>query len=512
MPVRVLRSCLAVATVALALLLTLLMPATPGGASSLLLLGAVAASSAYGGRMSGFLATGLAAISNAWFLVIRPGPGGTGSNDWMQLGVFVLVALGLNFLAAERRRATGAVQRSRDDLERRVEARTSELQHANEALQAGVDVRKRAEEALSQLAAIEASTEEAVLTLRLDGTIVSCNPGAEKLFGYATADLVGRSMSVLFPRGTFAPLPQILERVSRGDSIEPFESVQQQRNGNRIPLVVNISAIKDADGSVRGVCALVRDVTRRKQAERKVALYQHQLRRLASALALAEQRERRRIATELHDHLAQMLVLSRMKIRMLQSTFTSDNAPKTMEEIRLLLDESIEYTRTLIWDLYPPMLNEIGLEAALEWLAEQVQERHGIQVRFEDDEQAKTSDENLRALLFRAVHELLMNVIKHAKASQAIVAVRRWEEQIEIRVEDDGVGFDPDGVRIHVEQGGGFGLFSIREQLAVIGGSFEVRSSPGVGSQAMLRAPLQQQAVGAVRREALHSHPDLAGR
>jgi signal transduction histidine kinase len=197
-----------------------------------------------------------------------------------------------------------------------------------------------------------------------------------------------------------------------------------------------------------------------------------------------------------------MLILSRMKIRMLQSTSTSEDTRKSMEEIRLLLDESIDYMRTLIWDLCPPMLHEVGLEAALEWLAEQIQERHGIRVHFEDDEQPKASDENVRVLLFHAVHELLMNVIKHANASRAVVAVRRREEEVEIRVEDDGVGFDTEGVRVRVGQDGGFGLFSIRERLDVIGGSFEMSSNPGVGSRATLRAPLRLAAVIPMRKEA----------
>ena len=509
---RVLPLCLAVSTVVLALLLALLVPAPQEGVASILLLAAVVTSTWFGGRWPGFLAVGLAGVSSAWFLLLRNDLRGVDSNDWVQLGAFVLVALGMNSLAAGRDRAARVLRRSQDDLEHRVEVSTSELLHANEALQAGAEVRKRAEEALSQFAAIEASTDDAVLTMRLDGKIVSCNPGAEKLYGHATAELVGRSIAMLLPPHRSADLPHMLKRVSRGESIHPFECVRLRTNGHQIQTLLKISPIKDAAGSVRGVCALARDITRRKEAERKIAVYQQQLRGLASALSCAEQRERRRIASELHGHLAQMLILSRMKLRMLQSTFVSEHAPPPMEEIRLLLDESIDYTRTLIWDLCPPMLHEIGLEAALEWLAEKMQERHGIHVRFEDDELPKPSDENIRDLLFLAVHELLMNVIKHAGASQAIITVRRWEEQVEIRVEDDGMGFDLEDARVRIGEDGGFGLFSIRERLDSIGGSFEIRSSPGVGSQATLRAPLQQGAVGATRKEALHFHPDLASR
>ena len=512
MRTRVLPFGLAVSSVALAMTLALLVPAPQEGVASILLLAAVVVSTWFAGRWPGLVAAGLAGLSIAWLLLLRTDPGGRGPNDWVQLGVFVLVTSAMNALAAGRDREAGVLRRSRDDLEHRVEVRTSELHDANEALQAGAEVRMRAEQALSQVAAIEASTEDAVLTMSLDGKIVSCNPGAERLYGYTTAELVGRSIAVLLPRHSSVMLPRILERVSRGESIAPFESVRLRTNGNRVQMLLTISPIKDATGGVRGVCALVRDITRRKQAETKIAIYQQQLRCLASALSFAEQRERRRIASELHGHLAQMLIVSRIKLRMLQSTFVSESAPQPMEEIRHLLDKSIEYTRTLIWDLCPLMLHEVGLEAALEWLAEQMQERHGIDVRFEDDEQLKPSDENIRVLLFQAVHELLMNVIKHASASQAIVAVRKYEEQIEIRVEDNGAGFDPEGARARIGQDGGFGLFSLRERLDTIGGSFAIRSNPGSGSQATLRAPLLQGAGAATRKGALHSHPDPVGR
>ena len=508
-----LRFCLAVSSVVLATLLTLLIPPIREGTSFLFLLVGVVAATRYGGRWPGILATALAGISSLWFLS-RSGPLRLEPADWVQLAVFLFVALVMNSLLAERDRTSEALRRSRDDLERRVELRTGELLEAHEALQAGAAVRQRAEEALSQFAAIEASTEDAVLTMTLEGTIVSCNPGAEKLYGYASTEFVGRSISILFPPEAFSELRGTLEQVSRGESIEPVEFERLRMDGSRVQMFLTLSPIKDAAGSVHGVCALIRDITRRKEAEKKIELYQQQLRYLASELSFAEQHERRRIATEMHDHLAQMLILSRMKIRMLQSASTStyENASEQMEEIRLLLDKSIEYTRTLIWELYPPVLHDIGLEAALEWLAEEIQERHGIPVRFEDDEQQKSSDDNVRILLFQAVRELLMNVIKHARASLAIVAIRRWEDQVEIRVEDDGIGFDSERVRVRVGPEGGFGLFSIRERLDVIGGSFEMRSSPGAGSRATLRIPLQQAAGGTARKEALHSHPDLAGR
>jgi len=507
-----LRFCLAASPVVLALLFTLLVPPLREGPSFLLLVTAVLATTWYGRGWPGVLATALACISGAWLLMQSPNSPHRDAGEWVELVVFSFVALAMNMFAAQHRRAMATLQHSRDDLERRLELRTGELVHANEDVHAGAAIRQRAEEALAQFAAIEASTEDAVLTATLEGTIASCNPGAEKLYGHASSQFVGRPISVLFPREAPSNLRRILRQVLRGESIEPFESTRLRKDGSQVQMLVTISPIKDAAGGVHAMCVLVRNISRRKRAEQIIGLYQRQLRHLASALSFAEQRERRRIATEMHDHLAQMLILSRMKIHALQSLASSEDSLKQMVDIRLLLDQSIEYTRTLIWELYPPVLHEIGLEAALEWLAEEVQERHGIRVRFEDDEQPKPNDEDVRILLFQAVRELLMNVIKHAHASTAIIAVRKREEDLEICVEDDGVGFDVERVRVRVGSEGGFGLFSIRERLDVIGGSFEMRASPGAGSRATLRAPLLHATGRAGQQQGRHSRADLAGR
>jgi PAS domain S-box-containing protein len=180
-----------------------------------------------------------------------------------------------------------------------------------------------------------------VLAIRLDGTIVSCNAAAERLYDRAAAALVGQSIAALFPREASTKMPQMLEQVSRGETIAPFESVRQRVNGRPFQLLVTISPIKNAAGSVRGACTLVRDISRRKLAEKRIKLYQQQLRGLVAALSFAEQRERRRIAAEfarpsgadadpLQDedpHVANHSLLR-----------GDQHAP---EEVRLLLDESI---------------------------------------------------------------------------------------------------------------------------------------------------------------------------
>ncbi len=233
------------------------------------------------------------------------------------------------------------------------------------------------------------------------------------------------------------------------------------------------------------------NTTERKLAEEKLHAYQAQLLELASELLLTEERERRRLATDLHDSLGQTLAISKLKLDELRSASSAWAHAKDLDDVRELMGQAIQQTRSLTFELSPPVLYDLGLEAALEYLAERTEEVHGIVTEFNDDKQVKYLNEGLRILLFRAVQELLVNVVKHARARKARISARRDDNHIRIVVEDDGVGFDTSRIDSQMDKGGKFGLFSIRERLHHLGGRFEIDSKSGHGTQVTLKAPLQ---------------------
>jgi signal transduction histidine kinase len=146
----------------------------------------------------------------------------------------------------------------------------------------------------------------------------------------------------------------------------------------------------------------------------------------------------------------------------------------------------------LTFDLGSPTLYELGLEAAIrEWLNEEVQQKHGIKTEFEDDSQPKPLDDDVCALLYRAVRELLVNVIKHANARHVKVSVCKEKNNICINVIDDGAGFISGVENLTSNRVGGFGLFSIRERLSYLGGSLEIDSKPSKGTRVTLAAPIK---------------------
>lgn len=226
----------------------------------------------------------------------------------------------------------------------------------------------------------------------------------------------------------------------------------------------------------------LREVTQRREDES--LKYQAQLRSLSSQLSLTEERERRRIATELHDRIGHALTNASMKLSHFRNQNSSeDEKNKIVADVHALVEQSIQDTQTLTFELSPPILYDLGLEAAIDWLAEQIQLQHGITVNCIDDMTPKPIDESLRVLLFQATRELLFNVVKHAKASQVTISISREEEYVRITIEDNGIGFDAAKFKPRYGKKGGFGLFSIRERLAHQGGRLEFDSEPGKGTR-----------------------------
>ena len=218
----------------------------------------------------------------------------------------------------------------------------------------------------------------------------------------------------------------------------------------------------------------------------------HRLQALASELTLAEQRERKRLASELHDYLAQILALGRIKMSQLRQKVVPSEAPAVQQlvgEIDTLLEKAGEYTRSLMAKLNPPVLDELGLPSALTWLAKQMP-LHGLMVDVRLAQEQVTLPDDQAVLLFQSVRELLINVAKHAGTDRATVTLKVDPEQhLRIEVQDHGRGFDPVAMEAKSENGH-FGLFSVRERMQAMGGSLDVKSRPGEGTTITMVLPL----------------------
>jgi len=231
---------------------------------------------------------------------------------------------------------------------------------------------------------------------------------------------------------------------------------------------------------------LERRVAERTEEARRLSM---RLRALAAELGQVEQRERRRLAQVLHDHVQQLIVAAQMRLGILEKQRLTAAGLGTVKDINDTLREAVEATRSLTVELSPPVLHDAGLTAALAWLARRMQEKNHFTVELDANSEAEPTNEDVRLFLFEAVRELLFNAVKHSRVTQARVRMdcdrNGWTR---IVVEDDGVGFDA-GEKIGSLGAAGFGLFSIQQRLAHLGGRVTFSSSPGKGTRVTLQVP-----------------------
>jgi len=229
-------------------------------------------------------------------------------------------------------------------------------------------------------------------------------------------------------------------------------------------------------------------VAARKDLEAQVVERTADLRRLASRLTLVEEKERRRIAGNLHDHVGQALAFIKIKMIDFKGNAVFAGFEEDIDEVLKLFEQTIRYTRELTGEISPPVLYELGLEPALDWLAEYFSKRRDFAVKFSTRGSRKRLPEELQILLFKSARELLSNSLKHSGRPSAELDLNWEKKNLKLAVRDKGRGFDARRLNDRVDEA--FGLFSIRERLRDLGGSVEVDSDPASGCRVTLTLPL----------------------
>ncbi len=429
----------------------------------LLFYGAVAFSSWYGGTGPGLLSV---ALGTAAILVILVSPLRIATISSVELAARLCIFIAIGTLIAA---LNGALRRANFRcaaeamLARRNEARAQRLAEANLIGVFFSDIR---------------------------GNITWANAELLRLVGKAQDDLQAGAVN-----WQSASAPEHRERDQKAveqlkcDGVcEPYEKDHLVELNQRIPVLVGCALV---DPPREEVVGFVLDLTERKRAEAETREQKERLQELSSELMMAEERERRRIAQVLHDAVVQMLALSKMKLDGLRRDVREEPVQKRLEEVYELIDRSIVHTRNLTAQLSPPVLYELGLAAAVQWLGDRIREDHGISFTLRDDRKRKPITEETRIALFHSVRELLMNIVKHAHARRCEVEVRCLDSELRIVVKDDGRGFATNSPVDYSR--GGFGLFSIRQRLAHLGGRLEISSEPDAGCRAVIYAPLIKQ-------------------
>jgi PAS domain S-box-containing protein len=334
---------------------------------------------------------------------------------------------------------------------------------------------------------LETATQ-GIVSVDADGVIVSANQAFEAMFGWPPGELIGQQAGRMMPEAFLAGL------AAPGS----HEVIGVRRDGSSFPIELTVNRVPAPAGG--RAFAFVTDITERQRAAaalraRTIELEHRttQLSQMASDVTLAEQHAREQIAKTLHDGLQQLLVIASTNLdRQARRDAERGAAPsELLSAASGHVSEAIAAARSLSIELYPPVLQRSGLPAALQWLASWVHEKHGLEVHAAVDPRADSARKDVRTLLFESVRELLFNAVKHAQADRVSVElVLDARDQLCITVSDRGVGFDAKQLDRRTKAGhAGWGLFSIRERLTLLGGHFDIVSTPGRGTQVRLIAP-----------------------
>lgn len=372
----------------------------------------------------------------------------------------------------ERLEAEAVMREARDDLESRVQERTSELAEANTALKAEVVERRRGELARAQLAAIVESSLDAILREDLQGRITTCNTATKRIFGYDAAELVGRSFASLIHEERRASYHKMRGRLMLGELAEPFETTGLRKGGGRMVLSITVSPVLDGKGEVVGTSTSARDISRRRQLEDQI-------------VKISEW-EQQRLAQDLHEGLGQQLAgiscLSNTLMGMLadKGTAEADLAAK----ISKLLDTAVAQSRDLAHSLQPVAAEPNGLITVLDELADRVSSVFGINCRFDCPEPVLLHDNTTATHLYRIAQEAVTNAMRHGAARSIEVSLRATPQEIILTVRNDGKRFKR---KTHGRTGMGLGIMSYRA--SKVGGNLVVQPGSRGGAEVICTVP-----------------------
>lgn len=330
------------------------------------------------------------------------------------------------------------------------------------------------------------NVNDIIFILDEEARILYCNNLVESVTGYTPQTLAGRKITEFLDEAS----REFVDTYNPGDGTEPAIELEIiTRSGDTVTLEARLVRVVGTEEETH-FYGVARNISERKKAEARLEAYQNELRSLASELILTEARERKKIATLIHDRVGQSLSLSKIKLGILSSLSLSAEEGKTVNEIITLIDQIIKDTRSLIFTVSSPLLYNLGLDAALERLVEQFDSENEISFEYDGPGEQEKIDIDISLLLFDAVKELLVNAVKHSHADCVQVSMKTERNRVVLSVKDDGKGFDRNISGNGGKKTSGYGLFSIRERLDTIGGSCVVQSG-ALGSEIVLNSPIE---------------------
>jgi PAS domain S-box-containing protein len=283
---------------------------------------------------------------------------------------------------------------------------------------------------------------------------------------------------------------QALSEALQGSRLLDVEFRIVPSNGDMRFVHVRDEIVYDESGRPIRMFGTVQDITERKQAEEELRRYATRLQELSRQVLQAQEVERRAIARELHDEIGQVLNAVSTNLQTIQLSSNAATLTERLNESVDLVDEALRQIRDLSLDLRPSLLDDFGLVPALAWFVDRQAQRSGFSVEWIVESSELRMRANLETTVFRVVQIALTNVARHAQAKHVHVELRQHEAELELVIRDNGIGFDVGAALERASHGATLGLLSMQERVRLVGGTLEITSTPGLGTEIRARFPV----------------------
>ena len=336
-------------------------------------------------------------------------------------------------------------------------------------------IEKKLSESQARYQQLFHATNIATAIISTDGKIIEANQSFFNFLEYTPDDLDETTLAKLV--GSSADQSKLSDFVESNAHSANLELEILTKSGSS--MWVNLYIQKIIIGEVPQYLGIANNITQQIKNNKEIENYQLHLKNLINDIFETEEREKRRLAVHLHDHFSQLLAIAKMKMSEFIRKNEHSRHIESLLDAKKYIDEALQKTRTLTYELSPPVLYELGLVNGMEWLINSVRENHHIEVRLFNKAGKISFNKEVEVIIYRIFSEMLTNVIKHAQAKLVLVYLEQYDNLFYLRVIDDGVGFDAENMGTNEKS---FGLFSIRERIERLKGSFQIVSKIGNGT------------------------------
>ena len=337
------------------------------------------------------------------------------------------------------------------------------------------------------------NTSDIICLQEPDGTFKYLTPSIKQILGYDQTEFYGKKILNIIHEDDIEPFKEFMkEKILKGITKEAYPFRVRHKNGNYIWLEFLSSPVYK-NNEINYYVTSARDITEWVLAKERIHKYQTSLQKLTNELILVEEKQKKDIASNIHDHLSQSLVISKMKINQLKKNSKFNVINEELNFIEAHITDALEKSRKIMYELSPPILYQLGFIEALNWLIENLQATHKINFTLNTELMSLNLNESKSIILYRSIQEVLTNTIKHAKASEVTINVVKKNKEILISVKDNGVGFDTSILNSYQSHSGsGFGLFAVQERIRNIKGDLIITSNIGEGTLTKIFLPLER--------------------